>query len=359
MQAKACIPMYDKTVLWACEENPDCKDWYLRYIYRDDGKKINRLSMVSLENRVLKRIMITMYMKQFGNIVEIRTKSISMVTFFCGSIYAYCKTGFFSWKIGLLMAVAVLFVDMGTTGFNTYFDYLNGTDHIKTNKEKDKVLVHEGIEPIGALLVSLVLFMLSAVLGLVLAYFTSWKLLLAGSVCMVVGFAYTGGPLPISRTPFGELFAGGFLGSVLFMLSFYVQAKSIDMQVFYASTPFLVLVSLILTINNTCDLESDRKAGRKTLSIVLGKEKANCLPALEFSIAYSLVAILLATGAYPLWLVPFLSVAFLLGLREMKILYGRGFSPGTKSASMACISRLYVLFGLAFLFGYLASCIAG
>ncbi|AEV28039.1 1,4-dihydroxy-2-naphthoate octaprenyltransferase [Sphaerochaeta pleomorpha str. Grapes] len=303
--------------------------------------------------------MCIMNTKQFCNIVEIRTKSISMVTFLCGSIYAYFATGLWSWKIGLLMALSVLFVDMGTTGFNTYFDFLNGTDRAKTNKEKDKVLVHEGIEPISALLVSLGLFMLSGVLGLFLAYYTSWKLLVVGFVCMVVGFTYTGGPFPISRTPFGEVFAGGFLGSVLFMLSYYVQTKSIDRQVFLVSMPFLFLVALILTINNTCDFASDKNSGRKTLSIVLGKKKSLWLPYLEFGIAFLLATILLVKGIYPLWVLPFLFIAFMLSLREMKMLYARGFSPETKSVSMASIAKLYVLFGLAFFFGHLVSLVTG
>jgi len=69
--------------------------------------------------------------------------------------------------------------------------------------------------------------MIAGILGLILGYLTSFYLVLIGSFCMGVGFIYTGGPYPISRTPLGELFAGGFLGTVLFLISFYVQSLSV------------------------------------------------------------------------------------------------------------------------------------
>jgi 1,4-dihydroxy-2-naphthoate octaprenyltransferase len=296
--------------------------------------------------------------RQIANIVEIRTKTISMVTFLGGSLYAFYRTGHYCWPLGLLMGLAVLCVDMGTTGFNTYFDFVNGTDSARYNKEKDKVLVHEGVQPFQALLVSVTLFLLAALLGLVLAYYTSWYLIVVGFVCMVVGFIYTGGPFPISRTPFGELFAGGFLGSVLFMLSFYVQTKYVDRETFYVSIPFLLLIALILTINNTCDYASDLKAGRRTLSIVLGKKRFLWLPILEFSLAVLFSLLLVIKGLYPLLLLPFCCLAFLLGFFVLKAMFSRGFSAKTKSISMKQISLVYLLFGLGFFIGLSVSLLA-
>jgi 1,4-dihydroxy-2-naphthoate octaprenyltransferase len=89
----------------------------------------------------------------------------------------------------LVMGLATLLVDMGTTGFNTFFDYWRGTDNIVHTKEQEKVLVHEGVSPFMALLVSLVLFGVAALLGLYLAWMTSWKLILVGGACMLVAFS--------------------------------------------------------------------------------------------------------------------------------------------------------------------------
>ena len=84
-----------------------------------------------------------MTIKQFLRIVYMPTKVISMGTFFSGTLFALYTLGSLNPTIVILMGLSTLFVDMGTTGFNTYFDYKNGTDRQETNCEDDKVLVHE------------------------------------------------------------------------------------------------------------------------------------------------------------------------------------------------------------------------
>jgi 1,4-dihydroxy-2-naphthoate octaprenyltransferase len=144
--------------------------------------------------------------RQFLHIVEMRTKLISMGTVASATLYALSLQGKLPLVELLLMVVATLCVEMGTTGFHTFFAYYRGTDNEQYTKEKEKVLVHEKVNPLSALLVSVGLFGLAGIFGLALAYLTSWYLIAVGSVCMLVGFFYTAGPFPISRTPFGELF---------------------------------------------------------------------------------------------------------------------------------------------------------
>ena len=294
-----------------------------------------------------------MNIRQFNRIVEIRTKIISMGTFLCGSLYAVAATGSWSWTRFFLMAVAVLAVDMGTTGFNSYFDYTSGTDRAELNFERDKVLVHEGVSPHIALAISLTLFGIAAILGLILASLTSWYLIPAGAVCMAVGFFYTGGPMPISRTPFGELFAGGFLGTILFMLSYYVQTLSVSFPSFIVSLPLLLLIGLILTVNNTCDRVADKAAGRKTLSILLSERSVRVLMHGTLFISYLLPIIFALTQLVPLAVVPFMIIAYIPAINSMRHMQKQGFSLHTKGASMNRISQLFLLYCVAFIFGLL------
>ncbi len=289
-----------------------------------------------------------MNVHQFLRIVEIRTKIISMGTFACGTLFALYTQGSLSFGILALMAFATLFVDMGTTGFNTYFDYRNGTDRKETNCEDDKVLVYQGVNPTLALLVSLLLFGAAGALGIVLAYMTSWKLLVVGGICMGVGFVYTGGPWPISRTPLGELFAGFFLGTVLFLISYFVQTGSVTMEALLASLPALVLVGMILSVNNSCDRISDAKAGRKTLTIILGRWGTTSLLAVEALIVLALSLLLFAVGIYPLPLFITLVPFFLFGAFEFRAMVGRGFTNQTKQSNMGSIGRIYLVFSLCF-----------
>ncbi len=290
---------------------------------------------------------------QFLRIVEIRTKIISMGTFATGTLFALYTEGRLSLGIVALMAFATLFVDMGTTGFNSYFDYRNGTDRQETNCEDDKVLVYQGVSPLLALLVSLVLFAVAGVLGLILAYLTSWMLLVVGGICMLVGFAYTGGPYPISRTPFGELFAGFFLGTVLFLISFFVQAETVTREALLASLPSLLLVGMILSVNNSCDRISDAKAGRKTLTIILGKWGTTFLLGLEALLVIALSLLLFVLEIYPMILLIALVPFFLFGIWEFRAMVRRGFSNQTKQSNMGSVGRIYLIFSLCFSLGLL------
>ena len=178
-----------------------------------------------------------MTLRRFFKIVEIRTKIVSLSTFFLGTLYAYYATGRFSPVLFVLMFIAVLCVDMGTTAFNSYFDFRRGVDTRTFNRESDKVLVHEGVGAESALAISFALFGIAGIVGLAVSRLTSFWIGGAGALGMLVGFLYTGGPHPISRTPFGEFFAGGFLGTALFLVSFVVQTGRLSLDAFLVSLP--------------------------------------------------------------------------------------------------------------------------
>lgn len=296
-----------------------------------------------------------MSFKQFLRIVYLPTKVISMGTFAAGTLFALYTKGSLNFAIALLMGFATLFVDMGTTGFNTYFDYRSGTDSLETKSEDDKVLVYEEVKPSLALLVSVLLFVAAGILGLILAYLTNWTLLIVGALCMGVGFIYTGGPFPICRTPFGELFAGFFLGTTLFLISYYVQTGLVTKEALLASLPFLVLIGMILTVNNSCDRIGDAKAGRKTLTIVLGKWGTSFLLIFEGLVFLALSLMLFLINIYPLILFLFLIISFLFGIIGLRRIITRGFSSQTKQVNMATISQIYVVFTLCFSLGSLLS----
>ncbi len=265
-----------------------------------------------------------------------------------GSVFALYIKQSWSWPRFIVMALAVLFVDMGTTGFNSYFDFINGTDKAQYNLERDKVLVHEGVSPTLALTISITLFGLAAILGLLLAYWTTFWLIPIGGVSMVVGFLYTGGPYPISRTPFGELFAGGFLGSLLFALSYYVQALSFKGGVIVVSLPLLLLIGEILMVNNSCDRVADKIAGRRTLAILLGEKKSITASRLILLATLLLQLLLPFLGLTPRLTLPFTLGGALLALPIWIKMEKRGFSLATKGFSMSGISKIYLIHCLFF-----------
>ena len=285
-----------------------------------------------------------MTVKQILSIVEIRTKIVSLGTYAAATAFLYSQNTAIHIGAAILMLASVLFVDMGTTAFNTYFDYLNGVDNQKFNLEKDKVLIHEGVDPGNALLTALLMFLLAVITGLILAFWRGLILIPLGALSMAVGFFYTAGPRPISSGPFGEIAAGGFLGSVLFLLVCFVQTGEFTSSAFIASLPLFFMIAQILTVNNTCDIIGDREAGRKTLSIKAGR-KASLFIILFESLSAAVSVIIAAEAgiisSLQLYgIIPFLLIMTLI----LNKLFRNGLDAESKGYSMGKVSSLFLSF---------------
>lgn len=287
--------------------------------------------------------------QRFLRIVEIRTKVVSVSALLIGTSFAAWSAQAFDATIFLLMAAATLLVDMGTTAFNSYFDFAGGVDTATHNRERDKVLVHDrGTHPFQAFLIGAACFLLAMPLGLTIGYLAGWEIIFVGAACMAVGYLYNGGPIPLSRTPFGELFAGGFLGGVLVLLSYYVQAQQLTTQSVLIALPSLFMVAGILTVNNTCDVEGDRAAGRRTLSIVFGPAAGETVVYVLGALSLGLMAVYSVLGVLPL--VPGLVAVAVVTppiVLEYRRMHRRGFSHDTKGPSMGSILRVFKLYTLA------------
>lgn len=118
---------------------------------------------------------------------------------------------------------------------------------------------------------------------------------------MLVGYLYTGGPYPIAATPFGEIFAGGFMGSGIVLLSCFIQQGSINAFDLLVSIPSAILIGAILTANNIRDLEGDRNNGRHTLAIGLGHKRAVVFLACSLAAANLWVGALVAARMLSPW----------------------------------------------------------
>ena len=247
------------------------------------------------------------------------------------------------------MLLATLLVDMGTTGFNSYYDFVHGVDRVDTDLEKSKVLVQRGIEPAVALRVSWLLFALAALVGLVLGALVDWRLVLVGGACMIVALLYSGGPLPIARLPVGEIFAGGLLGVVLIAIAAFVQTRALDPRVLWLGLPSGTLIATILSVNNACDIDGDTRAGRRTLAIVLGRDRAGRIIGWQGAVTLALAYALVPLQVLPAFALVPITLAGIFGGREFARMHRRGFSHATKAASMGGISAVFAVYTLAIL----------
>lgn len=293
------------------------------------------------------------FISNFLSVVEIRTKVVSVSTLILATVYVTWRKQFPSIIPYILMWVATLSVDMGTTAFNSYYDYWRGTDHYSDVNEKDKVLIHAGVEPGFAFFSALWCFVVALVFGFLLALYGNLWVIPSGLFCMCIGFLYTGGPYPISRTPFGELFAGLSLGLALFLISCGVWSLPFDVGVLIAGLPSVFWVASILAVNNTCDIEGDRASGRKTFSILVGAQGGE-VAVILLCFFGQLTGILASLfGFLPTLVSITLSVGFVPIIVSWSIMHRRGYSHATKGANMKKILLCFLVFTVSYIVGFI------
>jgi 1,4-dihydroxy-2-naphthoate octaprenyltransferase len=104
-----------------------------------------------------------------------------------------------------------------------------------------------------------------------------WQLLLVGAASILAGVLYTGGPRPYGYEGLGELFVFLFFGVVAVAGSYFAHREVLRWEAFVLAVPVGLLASAILVVNNVRDLETDRRAGKRTLAVRLGRRRARGL----------------------------------------------------------------------------------
>ena len=224
----------------------------------------------------------------------------------CFAIYA---ERVFHPLLAFIMILCAILIQIATNLFNEYYDFKNGLD-TKETVGIGGAIVRDGIAPKTILISALTLYGISGLLGIILALNTSLLLLVVGGICLIIGYCYTGGPYPISRSPFGEVFAGTLMGTGYCMIAYYTQTGHITLYSFVISIPINILVGLLLTANSLRDLVPDKANGRKTLAILLGHNKTLLFMISGFTFAYTWLFVLLAYGQSFLILLPLLSIPY-------------------------------------------------
>jgi len=291
-------------------------------------------------------------------IVEARTKIVGASSVLIGTAYAAWLARRVDWPVFALMLGGTLAVDLGTAGFNSYFDFVRGVDTVETDVDRYKVLVHRAVDPRIALWIAWAAFGLAGAFGLALGARVGGEVIGVGVGCMVVAYLYSGGPRPIAATPLGELFSGGLLGLLLVTLAAYVQGRSIPAHAALVGLPSALLIADILTVNNTCDRVGDAAAGRTTLSILLGARGSLALITGLSAAAYVLALGLAASRVLPLVSLPLLAAGALFAARELGRMHRRGYTHRTKGASMGSISTIFLTYTAAILGGLVLDALA-
>jgi 1,4-dihydroxy-2-naphthoate octaprenyltransferase len=196
--------------------------------------------------------------------------------------------------------IGAIFIQVGTNLSNDYSDARRGAD---TEDRLGPVRVTAGglVPPSQVLVATYVTFGIAVLAGIYLTIVAGWQLLLVGGASILAGVLYTGGPRPYGYEGLGEAFVFLFFGIVAVAGSFFVQVKHLDWEAFALAVPVGLIASAILVVNNVRDIDTDRRAGKRTLAVRLGREQTQLMYAAIVYLAYLLAPVTWLFGPLRPW----------------------------------------------------------
>lgn len=253
----------------------------------------------------------------------------------------------------VLLVICVLMQSAVNT-FNDYYDYVKGSDSADDNVDPtDAVLVYNNVNPRSALALAVGFLAAAFCLGAYVIWVAGWIPLALGVVGAVIVVLYSAGKTPISYLPIGELVSGFVMGGLIPLACYQALAGAFDLRALLWAVPTILGVGLIMFTNNTCDIEKDIESGRRTLSVLLGRERVRKL---YHGVVYAWVAaIVVLVAAYftnGLIVMPFMLLAT---YPLLKALLGNPLAPPARIGAMAQVCSVNIALGTF----YAAAILAG
>jgi 1,4-dihydroxy-2-naphthoate octaprenyltransferase len=246
--------------------------------------------------------------------------------------------------------IGSIFIQIGTNLANDYSDAKRGADTVD-RLGPVRVTSAGLVAPRSVLIATWLAFGIAVAAGIYLATVAGWLIIAVGVASIAAGVLYTGGPRPYGYAGLGELFVFLFFGLVAVNGSYYVQLEHLDWLPFGLSVAIGFLSTAILVVNNVRDVDTDRRAGKHTLAVRLGREGARRLYLALIGGAYLVLIVTLAANGGPWWALLGL-ISAPLAIRPARAVLTRTDGPALNGA-LAGTGALLAAFSLALSAGLL------
>lgn len=175
------------------------------------------------------------------------------------------------WGAFIAALVGSIFIQIGTNLANDYSDAKRGAD-TADRLGPVRVTASGMVTPQRVMNATWIAFAVAVACGIYLTTVAGWVILVIGVFSIAAGVLYTGGPRPYGYAGFGEVFVFLFFGLVAVNGSYYVQLEELDALSLGLSISIGFLATAIIVVNNVRDVETDRRAGKNTLAVQVGRE---------------------------------------------------------------------------------------
>lgn len=180
------------------------------------------------------------------------------------------RDGLVHWPSAIAALIGAILIQIGTNLANDLFDHQRGTD--TPDRLGPLRVTQAGLATPGQVRSAMIfVFALAFLIGTYLVYRGGWPIVWVGVFSIAAAILYTGGQYPFGYYGWGDFFVFIFFGPVAVVGTYYVQALSTTTSAWLSSIPMGTLATAILIINNLRDIDTDRRARKRTMAVRLGR----------------------------------------------------------------------------------------
>jgi 1,4-dihydroxy-2-naphthoate octaprenyltransferase len=172
--------------------------------------------------------------------------------------------------IAVLALLACFLIHAGTNLQNDVGDFRRGADLI--GRVGPPRVTTQGWLPASQVQAAASLsFTLAFFPGAYLVVHGGWPIVAIGLASIAAGAVYTAGPRPVAYSGWGEAFVIVFFGLVAVGGMYYLHTGTASASALVAGAALGLLAAAVLVVNNLRDIDSDRRIGKNTLAVRLGR----------------------------------------------------------------------------------------
>lgn len=211
--------------------------------------------------------------------IRLRTLPLALASILMGSFMAASDHQYDGWVL-ILAGLTTVFLQILSNLANDYGDSIHGADHIDRGGPKRAVqmgLIKPNEMRIGIWVTSIMAFLLGTVL--LIHVFSSLNAMMAVFLILGIGaifaaIGYTIGKKPYGYAGLGDLFVLLFFGLVGVLGTYYLHTKNLHWQQLLPALSTGFFATAVLNVNNIRDIDSDRRAGKKSIPVRIGRQNS-------------------------------------------------------------------------------------
>lgn len=219
-----------------------------------------------------------MALKHWISAIRLRTLPLAVASIGMGSFLA-AKDNLFDKNVFGLAALTAICLQILSNLANDYGDSVHGADSVE--RTGPKRAVQTGAITKNAMKNAMILLsLLSLLSGLCLLYYAIntrqdfFIFLGIGIAAIVAAITYTSGAFPYGYRGLGDIFVLIFFGWVATLATYYLHTHIFEPNYFLPATALGLLTVGVINVNNVRDIKSDKLAGKYSIPVRLGREKA-------------------------------------------------------------------------------------